>query len=57
MLGFTVGLFLLTYAPEESAAVPPLQCLGGEEQALSDEIEHRLALQRTLAQAEPEPAG
>jgi acyl-CoA hydrolase len=47
----------LTYAPEESAAVPPLQCLGSEEQALSDEIEHRLALQRTLAQAEPEPAG
>jgi len=47
----------LTYAPEESAAVPPLQCLGGEERALFDEIEHRLALQRTLAQVEPEPAG
>lgn len=47
----------LTYAPEESATVPPLECVGGEESALFGEIEHRLALQRTLAQAEPEAAG
>jgi acyl-CoA hydrolase len=47
----------LTYAPEESAAVPPLQCVGSEDRGLFDEIEHRLALQRTLAQVEPEAAG
>ncbi len=40
-----------TYAPDESdraARIPPLQTSTDEERALFEEVEHRLALQRTL---------
>ena len=40
----------LTYVPAgEGIRVAPLQCEGEEERALFDEVEHRLALHRTLA--------
>jgi acyl-CoA hydrolase len=42
----------LTYAPaREGTRVAPLQCDGQEERALFDEVEHRLALHRTLVSA------
>jgi acyl-CoA hydrolase len=40
----------LTYVPAaDGIAVAPLQCEGAEERALFDEVEHRLALHRSLA--------
>jgi len=42
----------LTYAPaREGLRVAPLQCAGDEERALFEEVEHRLALHRSLAPA------
>jgi len=42
----------LTYAPaREGIRIAPLQCEGEEERALFDEVEHRLALHRSLASA------
>jgi acyl-CoA hydrolase len=42
----------LTYAPaREAVRVAPLQCDGEEERTLFEEVEHRLALHRTLASA------
>jgi len=40
----------LTYAPVDVSVtrVPPLECIGSEEHALFEEVEHRLALQRSL---------
>jgi acyl-CoA hydrolase len=40
----------LTYAPDAGAQVPSLDCAALEERALFEEIEHRLALQRSLSQ-------
>jgi acyl-CoA hydrolase len=44
----------LTYAPVSATAapparIPPVECQSDEERALFDEVEHRLALQRSLA--------
>jgi acyl-CoA hydrolase len=39
----------LTYSPEDGTQAPPLECVGTEEKALFDEVEHRLALQRSLS--------
>jgi acyl-CoA hydrolase len=42
-----------TYAPLDPAArLAPLECRGDEERALFDEVEHRLALQRSLGNLE-----
>ena len=42
----------LTYAPARAGTrVAPLQCEGDEERTLFEEVEHRLALQRTLTAA------
>ena len=44
----------LTYAPIDSrVGVPPLECVGDDEKAAYEEVQHRLALQRSLAQEEP----
>jgi acyl-CoA hydrolase len=43
----------LTYAPSAPAVrIPPLECQSDEERALFDEVEHRLALQRSLARTD-----
>lgn len=41
----------LTFVPlgERPAAVPPLQCVGDDERAIFEEVQHRLELQRLLA--------
>jgi acyl-CoA hydrolase len=39
----------LTYSPEDGTHAPPLECVGTEEKALFEEVEHRLALQRSLS--------
>ncbi len=46
----------LTYAPIDgsTARVPPLECIGSEESALFEEVEHRLALQRSLGDSNEE---
>jgi acyl-CoA hydrolase len=42
----------LTYVPHDAKArIPPLECLGDDERAAFDEVEHRLALQRSLVEA------
>jgi acyl-CoA hydrolase len=42
----------LTYVPVDARTrIPPLECLGDEERATFDEVEHRLALQRSLIAA------
>ena len=42
----------LTYVPVDAKSrVPALECLGDEERAAFDEVEHRLALQRSLVEA------
>ncbi|HEX9577288.1 MAG TPA: hypothetical protein VF993_06015 [Myxococcales bacterium] len=38
-----------TYSPEDGTETPPLEGVGTEEKALFDEVEHRLALQRSLS--------
>jgi acyl-CoA hydrolase len=44
----------LTYAPIDSrVGIPPLECVGDDEKAAYEEVQHRLALQRSLAQEEP----
>jgi len=44
----------LTYSPADGrAGIPPLECIGDDERAASAEVEHRLALQRSL----PPPGG
>ena len=44
----------LTYAPIDArVGVPPLECVGDDEKAVYEEVQHRLALQRSLAQEEP----
>jgi acyl-CoA hydrolase len=40
----------LTYAPEAGVQIPPLDCAASEDRALFEEVEHRLALQKSLAQ-------
>ena len=48
----TVRAFL-TYAPIDSRVrVPPLECVGDDERSAYEEVEHRLALSRSLAQEE-----
>lgn len=46
----------LTYAAAPGTRLPPIQRAGEEERALFAEIEHRLALQRTLEELEGEAA-
>ena len=42
----------LTYVPIDSKSrIPALECLGDDERAAFDEVEHRLALQRSLVEA------
>jgi acyl-CoA hydrolase len=42
----------LTYVPlDAKLRIPQLECVGDEEQAAFDEVEHRLALQRSLGDA------
>jgi acyl-CoA hydrolase len=39
----------LTYVPVDARVrIPPIECLGDDERAACDEVEHRLALQRSL---------
>jgi acyl-CoA hydrolase len=47
----------LTYAPVSASSsapprIPPVECQSDEERALFEEVEHRLALQRSLARAD-----
>ncbi len=48
----------LTYAPADGSEtrVPPLEYVGSEESALFEEIQHRLALQRSIGDPEESPA-
>ena len=42
----------LTYVPVDARVrIPPIECLGEEERAAYDEVEHRLALQRSLVES------
>ncbi|HVI23320.1 MAG TPA: hypothetical protein VM691_07540, partial [Myxococcales bacterium] len=44
----------LTYAPSDPrVGIPPLECVGDDEKAAYEEVQQRLALQRSLAQEEP----
>jgi len=43
----------LTYVPVDARVrIPPIECLGDDERAAFDEVEHRLALQRSLLVAD-----
>jgi acyl-CoA hydrolase len=45
----------LTYVPVDARVrIPPIECLGDEERAAHAEVEHRLALQRSLVETNGE---